>query len=90
VIAPDVKTRKLGRGAVRTYRFLLNEGGWWSMREMCRALELTHEVSLMPQLQELLQRQHVVRRGAGVSGDPYRFGVTAACAPVAGVELEVA
>jgi hypothetical protein len=51
---------------------------------------LTHEVSLMPQLQELLQRQHVVRRGAGVSGDPYRFGVTAACAPVAGVELEVA
>lgn len=82
--------RKLGRGALRTYRHLLNAGGWWSVRELCQALEVTHYVSLLPQLNELEVRKHITRRGAGVAGNPYRYGVTVACVPVPGVELEVA
>lgn len=87
---PQPTTRKLGRGAVRTYRHLLNQGGWWSIRELCDALEVTRGESLMPQLHKLEDHKHITRRGAGVSGDPYRYGVTAACVPVPGVELEVA
>lgn len=87
---PTQPARKLGRGALRTYRHLLNQGGWWSVRELCDALEVTRNVSLLPQLYELLDRQHIMRRGAGVAGDPYTYGVTAACVPVPGVELEVA
>lgn len=78
----------LGRGALRTYRFLLGQGGWWSAREMCQALELTHEVSLLPQLRKLLAHKHIVRRGDGVAGKPYQYGVTALCVPVPGVTLE--
>lgn len=86
--APEVKTRKLGRGALRTYRHLLNQGGWWSVRELCDALEVTYNVSLLPQLNELEVRNHIKRRGAGVSGDPYRYGVIASCVPVPGVTLQ--
>lgn len=78
---------KLGRGAVRTFRFLLDQGGWWDAREMCRALELTHVVSLLPQLRKLMEHKHIARKGAGVAGDPYRYGVTTACTPVPGVAL---
>jgi hypothetical protein len=78
---------KLGRGAVRTFRFLLDQGGWWDAREMCRALELTHVVSLLPQLRKLMEHKHIVRKGDGVAGSPYRYGVTAACVPVPGVTL---
>ncbi len=60
------------------------------MRELCQALELTHSVSLLPQLRELLARKHIARRGAGVSGDPYEFGVPTSCVPVPGIDLQTA
>lgn len=86
-VQPTQLVRKLGRGALRTYRHLLNQGGWWSVRELCQALEVSRGESLTPQLNELLDRRHITRRGAGVSGDPYRYGVLAACTPVPGVVL---
>ncbi len=85
--AATANPTKLGRGAVRTFRFLLDQGGWWDSREMCQALELTHVVSLLPQLRKLMECQHIARKGAGVAGDPYRYGVTTACTPVPGVAL---
>lgn len=85
--AANLEPRKLGRGALRTYRFLLNEGGWWSIREMCQAFEVMNGVSLLPQLRMLLSRRHIARRGAGMAGDPHVFGVTTTCAPVPGVEF---
>lgn len=80
--------RRLGRGALRTYAFLLNAGGWWDMRELCQSLEVTHCVSLLPQLRVLLERKHIARRGAGRAGDPYEFGVPTSCVPVPGVSLQ--
>lgn len=90
VSAPQLVPRKLGRGALRTYEFLLNEGGWWCTRELCQALEVTHGVSLLPQLRVLLERQHIARRGTGRAGDPYVFGVPTSCVPVPGVSLQQA
>lgn len=87
-VAGHQAATSLGRGALRTYEFLLNQGGWWSLRELCQALELTHGVSLLPQLRVLLERQHIARRGAGRAGDPFEFGVPTSCVPVAGVTLQ--
>lgn len=80
--------RRLGRGALRTYAFLLDEGGWWSMLELREALGLAQVVSLLPQLRVLLERQHIARRGAGRAGDPFEFGVPVSCVPVPGVALQ--
>lgn len=55
---------------------------------MCQALEVTHSVSLLPQLRALLARKHIARRGGGKSGDPYMFGVPTSCVPVPGVSLQ--
>lgn len=79
----------IGRGAKRTYALLLNEGGWWTAREMILALELTWGSSLTPQLRELLDAGHIARRGNGKAGAPFEFGVTASCVPVPGVTLQV-
>lgn len=70
---------KLGRGALRTHRFLLAEGGWWNLREMCKEMNLSDTAGVNRQLQALHHHQCIERKGKGVSGDPYRFGVTAAC-----------
>lgn len=83
-----VKTRKLGRGALRTYAHLLNAGGWWDIRELADAVDVVAIESIYPQLHRLLFGQHIVRKGSGVRGDPYLYGVTAACVPVPGVTLQ--
>lgn len=85
--AAKLGARKLGRGALRTYEFLLNQGGWWCMRELCQALEVSQGAALLPQLRVLLEREHIARRGAGRAGDPHVFGVLASCVPVPGVEF---
>jgi hypothetical protein len=74
---------------MRAYVLLLNEGGWWSLREISWALEV-HVSTLYPQLEALLGRQHIARRGAGKAGTPHVFGVTTACVPVPGVALQEA
>lgn len=79
---------KLGRGALRTYRFILNQGGWWGLREIARDLLLTDHAGMHKQLQLLHKQGYIARKGAGVAGDPYRFGVTAACTPLPGYELD--
>jgi hypothetical protein len=76
--APE-KTHVLGRGALRTYQFLLDQGGWWAAREMVHELNLTGGASLNRQLLALHQHKCVVRKGTGVAGDAYRYGVTLAC-----------
>lgn len=81
---------RLGRGAVRTYSFLLNEGGWWAVREMSQAFELTGGSTLSRQLRELLDAGHIARRGNGKAGTPYEFGVLTTCVPVPGVTLQQA
>lgn len=76
--APE-KTHLLGRGALRTHRFLLDAGGWWDLREMCKEMHLSDTAGVNRQLQALHHHKCIARKGKGVSGDPYRFGVTAAC-----------
>lgn len=73
------KTHLLGRGALRTHRFLLDAGGWWNLREMVKAMDLSDTVGVHKQLQALYHHKCIARKGTGVAGDPYRFGVTAAC-----------
>lgn len=76
--APE-KHHLLGRGALRTHRFLLDAGGWWNLREMVEAMDLSDTAGVHKQLQALYQHKCIARKGTGVPGDPYRFGVTAAC-----------
>jgi predicted DNA-binding transcriptional regulator len=78
----------LGRGALRTYRFILNQGGWWNLREIVHELLLSDHAGVHKQLQMLHAQGHIARKGAGVAGDPYRFGVIAACTPVPSYVLE--
>jgi hypothetical protein len=73
------KRPALGRGALRTHRFLLAEGGWWNLREMVEAMNLSDTAGVHKQLQALYHHKCIARKGTGVAGDPYRFGVTAAC-----------
>lgn len=77
--APQTKPHKLGQGALRTHRFLLDQGGWWDVRELAKALDLSDSAGVYVQIQALLNHRCVARKGTGVSGDPYRYGVTAAC-----------
>ncbi len=89
MVAPAARpTRRLGAGAQRAYALLLNEGGWWSVREMCWALEV-NGASLLPQMATLLARQHIARRGAGKAGEPFEYAVLPVCVPVPGVTLQV-
>lgn len=81
--------RRLGPGARRAHGLLLNEGGWWSMREMCWALEV-NGATLLPQIAVLLGRQHIARRGAGKAGEPFEYAVLVSCVPVPGVFLQQA
>jgi hypothetical protein len=83
-----VSTQPIKRGARRTYALLLNEGGWWSMRELGHKLGLTWHNSLGAQLFALHIAGHIARKGTGVSGDPYTYGVTAKCTPLSGIELD--
>jgi hypothetical protein len=67
------------RGALRTHRFLLDEGGWWALREIEQALELSDQSGLGKQLRALLHHKCIVRKGTGTPGDPYTYGVTPPC-----------
>lgn len=88
-VAAPPTLRRLGRGVLRVYALLLNEGGWWSLREISWVLEAPGS-TLHPHLETLLGRQHIARRGAGKAGTPYEFGVTTTCVPVPGVALQEA
>lgn len=78
----------LPHGMRRTYKFLLNEGGWWSAHEMQQAFELSDKGSLHMQLRALLSCGHIARKGTGNKAGPYLFGVLPSCKPVPGITLE--
>lgn len=78
--APQTKPHKLGRGALRTHAFLLDQGGWWDVRELGQGLELSDLSGLCLQLYALMHHRCIARKGTGVAGAPFRYGVTAACA----------
>ena len=79
---------EIGRGARRTYKLVLNGGGWWSLRELAGELELSSLNSLDKQLKALRAHEHIERRGQGGLSDPYTYGVTAKCKPMPGIELD--
>ena len=78
----------IARGDRRTYKLVLNSGGWWSAQELTKKLDLVDGTGVQLQLKRLYQAGHVARKGGGHRGDPYLYGVTAKCVPVPGVTLE--
>jgi hypothetical protein len=80
----------LGRSALQAYRLLLNEGGWWTLKEIAYAREIFVHNGLRDALKKLVDDLHVERRGSGSGCDPYRYGVTAKCKPVPYVTLDAA
>lgn len=76
------------RAEVRTWQFLVLEGGYWTARECSRAFGLVRHDGVAPQLTRLYQGGYTVRKGRGMPNDPFRYGVTARCkTPIAGGAL---
>lgn len=80
----------LGRSELQAYRLLLNEGGWWTLKEIAYAREIFVHRGLRNALKKLVDDLHVERRGSGSGCDPYRYGVTTKCKPVPYVTLDAA
>jgi len=71
---------KIGDAAILTHKFLLHQGGWWDLSEISLAFGFAETHGLKKQIQALYHHKCIARKGAGVAGDRYRYGVTAACA----------
>ena len=70
---------RITHGHVADWQFLLKQGGYWTAKEIAQAHEQLTFGNRQARLERLFAGGHVMRKGAGVNGDPYRYGVTARC-----------